>query len=261
MTLLQTIFLGVMQGITEFFPISSSGHLFILKYFFGLQDVPLAYDVLLHTGSLIAIVIYFHKEWLRMAQSLFLPKDSSFAPDRKLLLAIALGTIPVIAVGPFAKEYLEQSSSLELVLASFTFSAIVFIIAERWSTKKQPSTEITTKRGVIVGLGQVIGLLPGVSRSGITMSSGLFSGMDRTTAARFSFLLGTPAIAGATILEAKVLLANGSSLGIYAIGALVSMVVSLLSITVLLKIIRKFPLWYFSLYLISLVMVLLFVRG
>ena len=261
MTLLQTLLLGIIQGITEFFPISSSGHLFVLKHFFGLQDVPLAYDVLLHGGSLVAIALYFHKEWLRMAKSIFLPKDKTYASDRKLLATIILGTIPVIVVGPFVKDYLEQVTSISLVLCSFSFSAIVFVCAEWWSKRHKQSVVITPQRGFLVGLGQVIGLLPGVSRSGITMSSGLFAGLDRTTAARFSFLLGTPAIAGATLLEAKVILTSGSSLGIYAIGAIVSMGVSLLSISVLMNIIRRFPLWYFSIYLFSLVLVLLFING
>ncbi len=248
MTLVQTVFLGILQGITEFFPVSSSGHLALAQHFLGIPDVPLAYDVLLHVGSLFAIILFFYKEWLAMAKSVLCWKDKKLQKDRTLLGYILLGTIPVLIAGPLLKDVLETLASPFFIAFAFLFTALVFLLVEKF--KKQSSDgPITKKQAIIVGCGQVIGLLPGVSRSGITISSGLFAGIERSKAARFSFLLGTPAIAGAALLELKHLPTDLATLKIYALGTFISFLVSILSITSLIALLKKTPLWIFSVYL------------
>lgn len=201
MSLLQSILLGLIQGITEFLPISSSGHLIIAREFFGLSlDNTLSFDVLLHLSTLLAIIIYYRALLKNILINLVTQKLSS--PNNRIAWAILYGTIPAVVVGFFLGDFLESYfRNPTFVAVALIIGSIVFIIADRISKKGEGETEtqkqLNIKKGIVVGIFQSLALIPGVSRSGITISGGLFFGLKRTEAISFAFLLAIPAIFGA----------------------------------------------------------------
>lgn len=258
MDLLQAFSLGVLQGITEFLPISSSGHLVIGEWFFGLKVADLkSFDVALHIGSLLAIFVYFRKDvWglLKAFVRLFSGKfDGEYA---KLILFIVIGTLPAVFAGLLLEERIDAIfRNIYAIGISMMVVGVIFIIGE-WAHKKmaKESTELTLKKVLIIGVAQAIALIPGVSRSGSTIIAGLFQGIRRESAARFSFLLGMPAILGAGILTA---IKSSESAGVaidtgtMVFGASISFIFSLLSVWFLMKFLKKHTLLVFAIYLIA----------
>ncbi len=201
MSLLQSISLGIIQGITEFLPISSSGHLIIAREFLGLSlENTLSFDVLLHLSTLLAIIIYY---WLEIKNIIINLKREKFSlAASKPVLAILLGTIPAVLVGFFLGDTLENYfRNPTYVAIALIIGSVVFFAADKVSkfikNNNKEEAQIGIKKGFLIGIFQSLALIPGVSRSGITISGGLFFGLSREQAIRFAFLLAIPAIFGA----------------------------------------------------------------
>ena len=250
----QAFILGIVQGLTEFLPISSSAHLILFPRFFGWTETlvdTLSFDVALHAGTLLAILWYFRKDWIGLAKGFFriLSKRGAEDAEERLVLYIILSTIPAALAGLFLEKVVEETFrnplliSLPLIVISF-----LMIYAERRPHSSLPLTKMTLKNSLTIGVAQAIALLPGVSRSGITITTGLLRGYEREAATRFSFLLSTPAIAGAAILHLRHLF-SGTGLQdgyIFAIGFFSSAVSGYLAIAFLMQYLRKHTLNVFA---------------
>jgi undecaprenyl-diphosphatase len=203
MTSLQAIVLGAIQGVTEFLPISSAAHLILVPWFLGWPDQGLTFDVILHAGTLMAILSFFWKDWLAMLAGLAAGnplKGESSQPNAWLLFLLICGTIPAGLAGYLAEHEVETKLRNPLVLSfSLIGVALLLWMAERVSRKERELREISLADALTVGTAQALALIPGTSRSGITITAGLFRGMTREAAARFSFLLSAPITAGAVL--------------------------------------------------------------
>lgn len=203
MTFLQLFLIAVVQGITEFLPISSSGHLILIPYITSMPDQGPLIDVAVHVGSLLAIILYFWREALGLARGGLSTVGIGHAPDqRRLFWWIAIGTVPAILFGFFLKQggWLESFRSTTLVAINLIFYGLLLGIADRLGPRQKRYEDMSLKDAIIVGLAQALALIPGTSRSGVTMTAARFLGYERVEAARFSFLLSIPAIAGAGTL-------------------------------------------------------------
>ncbi len=210
MNVLDAVFLGVLQGITEFLPVSSSGHLVLAEYFLHLEEAGLAFDVVLHMGTLVAVIAYFYKDWLSMAASLFNRGKNTEA--RRLFWLLVVGTVPGAVTG-FLLEHAAATyfRSPWVVVCTLSGVAIVLFVADRLARHELDIKALGLTQAILVGLSQALAIVPGVSRSGITMTCGLLLGFKREAAARFSFLLSAPIIAGAGFYEMVKLLRHGLS--------------------------------------------------
>ena len=197
MTPFEAVFLGVLQGITEFLPISSSGHLVLAEYFLGLSETSLSFDVALHVGTLVSVLTYFWKDWWKMAGSFVRHGDEAVA-YRKLFFFLIAGTIPGALAGFFLEGFVGTVfRSPWVVVATLSSVAFLLYLGERLARHERGFKSVGLRDAIIVGCAQAVAIIPGVSRSGITMTAGLLLGFERTAAARFSFLLSAPIIAGA----------------------------------------------------------------
>jgi undecaprenyl-diphosphatase len=201
MSLFKAIALGVLQGLTEFLPVSSSGHLALAQQLFplGLDD-SLAFDVWLHFGTLLAVLVYFRRDLFAMSVSIFgsPPEDVPYLRDWIFLLGLA--TVPIAIVGLTMKDHVEQAfGSTVAVGLGLLVTAAVLVFASRRSAGRRGGADLGWADALFIGLFQAVAILPGVSRSGSTIAGSLGRGLDRTTAARFAFLLSIPAIAGAMV--------------------------------------------------------------
>ncbi|TAL50647.1 undecaprenyl-diphosphate phosphatase [Patescibacteria group bacterium] len=200
MTVTQAIILGLVQGITEFLPISSSGFLILVPKVFGWEVQSLAFDAFLHIATLVAIVTILWSEVRAMTIALLIPsKDEVAMAWRQLAIWIALATIPVLLVGfLFQVVFRIEFRSVEIVAWSFiVWGSVLYFVDRRTKETKDRPQGVGLKRAILIGLAQMIAIIPGTSRSGITMTAGLATGLSRETAARFSFLLSIPTIAAA----------------------------------------------------------------
>lgn len=254
MTTLQSIILGILQGLTEFLPVSSSGHLVLAQHYLAL-DMPAkdlaAFDVILHAGTLCALLLYFWKDWLNMLKDgIKVVKNRNFADS--LLVKIIMATIPAVIIGFTMKDYIEAylRSPRSVAWAMF-FVGTVLYLAELYPKKKQ-SKMPKFMQAFLIGCAQAIALIPGVSRSGSTIAAAMFQGIDRHDAAKFSFLLGTPAIFGAFLLIVLKVFEGEYTLpafSITALGFIASAISSFICIHFLLQFVKKHTLWIFSIYL------------
>ena len=204
----QAIVLGIVQGLTEFLPISSTAHLRIVPAFMGWEDPGAAFTAVTQLGTMAAVLLYFREDltrigraWLRSARS---PRDRSLRSglDARLGWYIVLGTIPIGIFGIAFKDQIETGArDLYLIGIALIVLGLVLLAAERVGKRDRSIEQITTRDGVAVGFAQALALVPGVSRSGATITAGLFLGLDRTSAARFSFLLSVPAVVLSGLLE------------------------------------------------------------
>jgi len=246
--ILRAIALGVVQGLTEFLPISSSGHLIVTRELFGWEFADdLTFDVALHIGTTIAVIAYFWSEWLAMLRSgwewLF-RVDKRTSPDRaydaRLLALLAIGSVPAGVAGVIFDAFLDVRSPIVVGVMLIVF-AIVLYLAERLSRGRRDVASTDAADAAWVGAAQAVSLIPGVSRSGITISAAMARGFSREEAARLSFLLATPAILGAGLLkgaEAAVEGVPSDDIGAIVAGAAVSAVVGWLSIRYLLRLLQ-----------------------
>jgi len=203
MPLYQVIVLAVIQALTEFLPISSTAHLILMPWLFGWKDPGLVFDVALHAGTLVAIFIYFFRDWIQIiAQGLGLNVggDPELQRNRSLLWLIAVASIPVGIIGFLFENKVETTwRSPYLIGAMLIVVGILIWIAERGRPGKKSLENLNWGDGIAIGLAQALSIIPGTSRSGITIVAGLFRGLSRETAARFSFVLSAPAILAAVL--------------------------------------------------------------
>lgn len=273
MTTLQGLLLGILQGIAEFLPISSSGHLALVQSLFGLEDVPLLYDISLHMATLLAVVIFFRKKiwallkcfcrWITKKSKpnteVQLSENDLLCPTDKIgqktIIAIIITTAITGAFGIFTSKLIPDLS-VKFVCGGFlvTSALLIFsaIAGNKQAENNQNFTGITIKQSIIIGIMQGFGTLPGISRSGSTIAGALFGGVNRSLAGEFSFIVSLPAILGAFILELKDIGQMSSSVGAGPIiaGCLSSFIVGYFSLAVLMKIIKKGKLQWFAAYLI-----------
>lgn len=208
-------FLGILQGLTEFLPVSSSAHLILVPWVFGWTPEGIAFDVALHVGTAAAVLAYFWKEWLLLITEAI---RGIFAGDpfgnehRRLAWYLVAGTVPAVIAGLAFEHVVEQVLRSPLVtVVTLTFFGLLLHAAEKRGKQTRSIGDFTLSDSIWVGLSQAVALVPGVSRSGITITTALFRGADRASAARFSFLLSTPVIVGAGLLETARLLRGAGS--------------------------------------------------
>jgi undecaprenyl-diphosphatase len=242
MPLYQAIVLAIVQGLTEFLPVSSTAHLTLFPWLFGWKDPGLTFDVALHAGTLVAVLVYFWRLWVEMLQSILArgdPADPKTLRSRHLLGFIIVGTIPGAFAGWFFEKWIETELRSPFVIAA----ALILVGLLMWWGDHAPEHlhalgQVTWLDAIVVGLSQALAVIPGVSRSGITMTAGLFRGMKRETSARFSFLLSTPIIGGAALKKGLEMCHEGIPAEMImplAVGVLVSAVVGYLVIAVLIR--------------------------
>ena len=257
--IIQAIVLGFVQGATEFVPVSSSGHLVIVPWLLGWPSPSLLFDTVLHWGTLLSIVLVFWRDlWTNFVATLLSMVRRSLAdPMARLGWFIVVGSIPAVFAGFLLKDPIEALFSDPLAAAGFLLvTAVLLAGSEQLARRRIPTDTLTTMRwpqSIVIGLAQAIALAPGISRSGSTMAAGLGMGLRREDAARFSFLLGTPAFLGAGLLQLNDALAAGSSAVVaqapaLVTGFLVSALVGFVAIRGLLAYLRRHSLNVFAVY-------------
>ena len=247
--LIQAIVLGIVQGLTEFLPVSSSGHLIVVPALLGWDDPfieSLSFSVMLHVATLAALLLYFARDWVRLIPAgLAALRDRSFRgdPDRKLAWLLAATTIPAMIVGVAFNDVIEDVfREPRLVAMTLVIGGVILWLADRLGSRTRPLSGLTFPIALGIGAAQALALIPGISRSGISISTGLFAGLDREAAARFAFLMATPITAGAGLWELRKILAGeaGVDLPIVSLlaGMAASLVAGLLAIAVLMRYLR-----------------------
>ena len=237
--------MGVLQGVTEFLPISSSGHLALFQYFFGMEDfesTQLFFTVMLHFGTLISVFIYYWRDIVDMIREFFLLIGSLISgsrergavpPARRMILLIIVATLPLFVVLPVKRIIEEATGSVTFVSIALLLTGCMLFFSDRLARGRKSAKTATVTDALLVGCAQAIGTLPGISRSGSTISAGMMRGFDRTFAVRFSFLMSLPAVFGATLLELKDALELGldpAVLPYCVVGVVVSAVVGYFAI-------------------------------
>ena len=259
---IQALVMGLVQGLTEFLPISSSGHLILVPWLFGWKDPfidSVAFTVVLHMGTLVALLVYFWRDWVRLVPAgLATIRDRSFRgdPDRRLAWLLLVATIPAVAVGPIFESKLEELvREPAAVAAMLCIGAAILWLAERWGSKARDMAGLSFAESLGIGVAQVLALVPGISRSGISISAGLFLGLNRESAARFSFLMATPVVGGAGIWEARKLMTGevgvNPSLDVTLIGFVAAAIAGLFAIRFMLEFLRRQPVYAFVAYRIA----------
>jgi undecaprenyl-diphosphatase len=257
---LEALFLGIVQGITEFLPISSSGHLALLEHYLKAPGGGLGFDILLHLGTLAALLLYFRHDWLEMGHAFVSPSRYN-RPQRKLLFFLVVAVIPGALAGVLLEKKAEtifrQPARIALLMGGV---GLLLIAAERIARHRRHLDAIRLGDALLIGLSQALAIMPGVSRSGITMTMALFLGFTRPASARFSFLLATPIIAGAGIHHIPKWLkeTNADLTWLAAIlGFLGAVIASYLTIRYLLRFLQRHTFYPFAYYRLILAVVLL----
>lgn len=265
MDISQAILLALVQGLTEFLPISSSAHLILVPVLAGWQDQGLAFDVAVHVGTLMAVVSYYrHELWLMIADWVASVRGQPGTTESKLAWSVVVGTIPVGLFGVLMPDSLEIVLRSPRVIAAATIGfGLLLWWADKKSQESMDDTSLTWKRALLIGIFQALALIPGTSRSGITITAGLMLGFRREFAAKFSFLLSIPVITLAGLLKTLELIQSTTDVvwGVILIGVLVSAVTAYLSIGWFLKLLDRTGLLPFVLYRFLLGMVLILVFG
>jgi len=272
--IIQALVMGIVQGLTEFLPISSSGHLILVPYLFGWDDpflTSLAFSVVLHGGTLAALLVYFRDDWRRLIPAGFATiRDRSFNgdPDRRLAWLIAAATVPAAVIAVFLNDVIEENvRQAGVVAVMLVIGGVILWAADHYGPRTRKLDGVTFRGAIGIGFAQALALIPGVSRSGISMSAALFAGLDRTDAARFSFLMATPITAMAVAYEGLKLVrgeVGGAEPVTLVVGVVAAFVAGILAIAVLLRYVRTNSFTIFVVYrfvLAAVVLVTLVVRG
>ena len=271
MTVIQTIILGIVQGATEFIPISSSAHLLLIPWLLDWPVTPsLGFDVVLHLGTLVAVLIYFWKDWLAMAQGTLrlLTKRDTSDPNLKLLGLLIVGTIPAAVIGGLFEDFFERVFQSPLVASLMLFvTAGLLFVGERLGKENHDLENVSWLDSIIIGLAQALAIFPGISRSGATIAAGRLRNLKRDSAARFSFMLATPIILGTGIIHLIDLFETGiasSEIVVLLIGFVCALVSGYFVIRWLLSFLRSRSTAIFSVYCVmagALCLIVLLVRG
>lgn len=254
MNYFSAIFLGILQGVTEFLPISSSGHLVLAEFYLGIREAGLAFDVFLHLGTLLGVLLYFRRDFFLMITALLNPHvlGEGAVPQRRLFYYICLGTVPAVVAGYFFKDTAETVfRSPYFVAATLAGAGLLLLAADRAGKHLRDMKSIGFFDAVLIGVFQAFALMPGVSRSGITMTAGLMLGLNRMSAARFSFLLSVPVIFGAGVYNMPDIIRHGSvpgQMGFYISGFAAAAVSGYLVIAFLLRFIQTHSFAVFAYY-------------
>lgn len=278
--IIQSIVLGILQGLGEFLPISSTAHLILAPYFFNWSDPGLSFDVALHIGTLFAVITFFFSDWIDIFKSalngIFKTNYPAIAGPRqgggelrttnyepKLLWFLVIASVPGAIFGFLLNDYAEQALRHPLVIA-FTLSIVglILYLVDKYATHKKDINHISIKDAILIGLSQAVAIIPGVSRSGATMTTGLALGLSREQAARFSFLLSTPIILGAAIVKVPYLLQTGITASVI-VGIIAAAVSGYLSIKYMLRFIQKVgyaPFFWYRLTLALIIVAVYFTR-
>ncbi len=267
MGIVEAIVFGIVQGLTEFLPISSTAHLRIVPTLFGWQDPGAAFTAVIQLGTVLAVLIYFAKDLGRAfsAWARSLTGKGRDTVDAQMGWAVFWGTIPVIVFGFLFKEQIKSNElrSLYVIAGTLIVMGVLMLVAEKFGKKDRDIGAVRVRDGIIVGLWQCLALIPGMSRSGSTITGAMFAGFDRSTAARFSFLLSVPSIAAAGLYElyderAHIL---GQNLTPVIVATIVSFIVGYASIAFLIKFLQKHGVGVFVAYRILLALILLALLG
>jgi undecaprenyl-diphosphatase len=267
---IQALVMGIVQGLTEFLPVSSSGHLIIVPWLFGWDDpfiTSLAFSVMLHLGTLVALLVYFRADWARLVPAGFAAiRDRSLAGDKDRTLAwlLVAATIPAAIVGAlFSDVFEEQIRHVGLVALTLVIGGVIMWLADHLGARTKGIEDVTFPIAAGIGVAQAIALVPGISRSGISISAARFAGLDREAAARFAFLMATPITAGAILFEAVKLVTGEAGvaveIGPLVVGLIASLGSGIIAIRFLLGYLRTRSLDVFVLYRFVLAAILLIV--
>jgi undecaprenyl-diphosphatase len=254
MSIFSALILGAVQGLTELWPISSSAHLYLLSYFTGWADLGLTMTVFLHFGTLLAVVSYFFRDWFKI-----------ITDNRRLLLLIIMATLPAAIAGFLLEAQAETIFRAPLIIVgNLVLFGLLLGWSDRWGQRKLKLISISWSKVLLIGIGQALAIIPGVSRSGATITAGLFLGLTRSQAARFSFLLLAPILFGAFILRFLDFLENGvvvlgGSWSIALVGLVSSFIFSYLALALLFRFLEKNSFWPFVIYRIVLAVVVLLI--
>jgi undecaprenyl-diphosphatase len=222
--LLKALVLGILQGATEFLPISSSGHLVLVPWLLDWEKPPLVFDVVVHLGTLMAVLVYFWRDWLTLLRAGLraLRTHSTQDPDARLLLWIGLGTIPAALAGLLLEDLFESTFETPPLAAGFLLvTALLLVASERAHSGDRALTRLRPLDALVVGCAQALAIFPGISRSGSTIAAGIWRGLPRAAAARFSFLLATPIIMGAGAKKVLDVLQGTETIGDDMVGPLI----------------------------------------
>jgi undecaprenyl-diphosphatase len=266
--LIHAAILGLVQGLTEFLPVSSSAHLILVPKFLGWNDPfadSAAFDVMLHMGTLVALLIYFRSDlwqylvaWLASIRERRIGDD----PQRRIAWLLVISVIPAAILGAAFESTFDTAfrERIGFIAAFILVGAVLLLIAERYGTRSRGLEAMRPRDAAIIGVGQAIALFPGISRSGITIATGLFLGLEREAAARFSFLMSVPVIAGAGIWKARTLVGSGlgeAQAGELVVGILTSAVFGFVAVAFLLSYLRRHDTRVFIIYRIGLAAVVI----
>ncbi len=244
MSYYDAIILGILQGLTEFLPVSSSGHLVLAQAILKVKQSGVSFEVLVHLGSLLAVLVYFRSRVFLLIRSLF---NRALSRERKTVLHLIVATVPAVIAALLFKDMFEQAFSKPALAAIMLFVTGLILISTRFYSSG--TARVRWISAIVIGISQALAIIPGISRSGITISAGMASGVNPSEAAEFSFLLSMPAIAGAVVFKANELLSvSPDLLAPYLIGLAITFVASLFAVYAVLATIRRGKFLYFGFY-------------
>jgi undecaprenyl-diphosphatase len=255
------ILLSIIQGLTEFLPISSSAHLLLPSLLFGTKDLGLSFDIATHAGTLVAVIFYFKNDLMRMSSSL-LNNDKSLLDDRRLALLLIIATVPIVIVGLLSSDLIQQRLfSLQSIATMNIVFAFVLMFAFAAGPKNKTIKQLTIFAAIFIGLIQVFALIPGASRSGTAITAGLIAGLSLKDASKFAFLLGIPTILGALVFLLLDMIAPGVEIDLLQllVGFSISSVVAFLTIKYFLLFVEKIGVMPFVIYRIILGMAIILI--
>ena len=263
MDTLHVIVLAIIQGITEFLPISSSGHLILVPHFLHWPDQGLAFDAAIHIGTLAAVILYFRVQLSHMTTAWFASlRTFELTPDARLGWAVLWGTIPVGLAGLLFNDYIEKNFRSPLLVAStLSVYGILLWLSDRMGKRVRDEYSVNWRDAMVIGIAQALALVPGTSRSGVTMTAGLTLGFTREAAARFSFLLAVPGTALAALLECWKMSQAAAPVDWQGVilGIVVAAASGFLCIHFLLRFIQRIGMWPFTIYRLMLALVIVYV--
>lgn len=263
MTLIQIIVLALVQGLTEILPISSSGHLILVPSFMHWVDQGLEFDVAVHFGTLLAVCTYFRRDVMDLCTGSFsILQGRINLPQSRLVLILALSTIPAALAGLMFSGWIAENLRSPLIVAgTLAGYGILLAVADRIGRKQLEFSDIDFRKGLIIGVAQALALVPGTSRSGVTITAGLLLGLRRQDAARFSFLLSVPVILLASLYKGAQLALSGADVawGDFAFAALISGLVAFFSIGFFMRFVNAIGLLPFAIYRLALAAIIVYV--
>ena len=261
MSIIQAILYGIVQGITEFLPVSSTAHLTLIPWIFGWNNPGNVFDVALHFGTAVAVIAFFFQDWVRLVSAgITKPKTK----DGKLFWFLVIATVPGALAGVTLDKYMGMLSNPLLIGILLIIMGIVLYVCDKVSRNNISLDGIGLKRSIFIGVAQVLAIIPGVSRSGITMSVGRATGLDRESIAKFTFLLSTPIILGDALFHAKDLAYVNIDVLPFVVAVVTAAVVGLLSIKFLLNYLKTKSFFVFTIYRFvfgALIIALYFIRA